>query len=137
MKRKPKSIAKLVDEAACILQRIVRLKAADDNGYARCVTCGKVEPWQDLQGGHFISRTYTAHKCLEENIHPQCAYCNGFSQTSLIAYTKFMYDTYGVSFVDRLMATKNDITKYTRPEIMCIIEDLKSYEKQVRREKGL
>ena len=56
-KKKTKSIAKLVDEAAVLLQLLVRLKAADDNGYVKCRTCDSVMHYKDgMQGGHFISR---------------------------------------------------------------------------------
>ena len=136
-KRKPKSIARLVEEAACILQRIVRLKAADENGYCQCVTCGKVDRWQDMQGGHFLSRKWTAHKLCEENIHPQCPGCNGPKGGAPVPYTLYMLDTYSRDFVDNLEATKWDTKKYGRPEIMGIIEDMKHYESMVRQDKGL
>ena len=136
-KRKPKSIARLVEDAACILQRIVRLKAADENGYCACVTCGKIDRWQDLQGGHFISRRFTAHKLLEEQIHPQCPGCNGPKKGNPVAYTLYMLDRYGREWVDNLEATKWDTKKYSRAEITEIIEDLKHYESEVRKTKGL
>jgi len=76
-KRKSKTIAKLV-EAAEAIQLYVRMKYADDNGYVSCVACGTTRHYKDrVQGGHFISRKWLATKLLEENIHPQCAYCNG------------------------------------------------------------
>jgi len=136
-KRKQKTIASLVNDAATILQRIVRLKAADDNGYARCVTCGKVDHYTNMDGGHFISRRHTAHKLLEENIHACCKGCNGFLNGNLIPYTTFMIDTYGRDFVDELEATKNDTRKYTRAEIMDKIAQLKQYEQDIRQAKGL
>jgi len=136
-KRKPKTIAGLVNDAAVILQRVVRLKAADENGYAQCVTCGRVDHYTNMDGGHFISRKHTAHKLLEENIHACCKGCNGFLNGNMIPYTIFMIDTYGREFVDELEATKNETRKYSRQEILGIIDDLKHYEKQVREQKGL
>lgn len=137
MPRKRKTIAKLVDEAAAILQRIVRMKAADDNGMARCVTCGKVEHWKDLDGGHWIPRTYTVHKLTEENIWPQCKRCNRFRAGEGSAFTLHMIDTYGRDFVDHMEATKREVRKYTRPEIEAKIKSLKEYEKKIKTEKGL
>ena len=136
-KRKPKTVPKMVEEAAVILQRIVRIKAADHAGYASCVTCGATKHWTELQGGHFFSRRHTAHKLREENVHCQCQYCNCFLKGNLIPYTVFMIDMYGRGFVDELEHTKNDIKKYSRGEILGIIEDLKHYEFSVRTEKGL
>lgn len=134
---KRKTIAALVEDAATILQRIVRMKAADQDGYASCVTCGVRKHWKELHGGHFIPRTYTAHKLLEENIHPQCPRCNTFMQGEGSAYTLHMIDTYGEDFVRHLEGTKREVRKYTRPEIMEIIADLKTYEKRIREERGL
>lgn len=136
MRKKP-TIATLVNKAAVILQRIVRMKAADENGYAACVTCGKVDHFTCMDGGHFVSRTYTAHKLLEENIHVQCKKCNGFKGGEYQAYTLYMIDTYGRDFVDDLLATKNQTKKYNRVEILGVIEDLKQYESQIKQERGL
>lgn len=137
MAKKKKSIAALVNDAAAIIQRVVRIKAADDNGYCSCVTCGKTSPWQEMQGGHFISRTYTAHKLDEENIHPQCPGCNGPLRGNMVNYTLYMVDTYGRDFVDSLENTKRVTKKYSRPQIVEIIEDMKEYEKEARNNKGL
>ena len=38
-KKKKKTIAALVEDAAKLLQKIRRLEEADDNGYCRCVSC--------------------------------------------------------------------------------------------------
>jgi NAD-dependent SIR2 family protein deacetylase len=115
--KKKKTIAKLVDEAAVLMQKYVRMKAADRDGYCQCVTCGIKKPWKEMQGGHFISRKWTATKLLEENIHPQCPYCNGPLRGNMIQYTLFMQDTYGREFVEELEILKHKTRKYTRAEI--------------------
>jgi hypothetical protein len=135
-KKTGKTIARLTNDAAVILQRIVRMKASED-GYCTCVTCGKVCHWQECDGGHFISRTHTVHKLLEENIHPQCKGCNGFKGGAYKEYTLFMIDTYGRACVDNLLQTKTEVRKYSRVEILGIIEDLKHYESEIRGIKGL
>lgn len=127
---KKKTIAGLVDEAAVILQRIVRKKAADEQGYCRCVTCGAVKHWKEMHGGHFIPRTHTVHKLLEENIHPQCPSCNTFrAESAKVAYSLYMIDTYGEDFVRQLEESKREVRRYGRQEIMEKIAELKEYEK--------
>lgn len=133
---KHKTIARLVEDAAVVLQRIVRMKAADHAGYARCVTCGKVQHWKEMDGGHFISRRYTSSKLLEENIHPQCKGCNGFRAGEHQAYTLYMIDTYGREFVDNLLATRHETKKYTRAEITERIQELKDYEQTIKTMRG-
>lgn len=134
MPSKRKSIAALVEDAATILQRIVRMKAADENGIATCVTCGRREHWKDMDGGHYISRTYTAHKLLEENIHPQCKGCNRFGHRVHDDYSRFMRETYGDEFVDWLSDSKRATAKWSRPDIEERIRELKEYERFIREE---
>ena len=128
-KRKTKTIAKLVDDAAVLLQKLVRMKAADDNGYCRCVTCGVTKHWKEMQGGHWISRRYTATKLLEEQVNPQCAGCNGPRAKDgivTIEYTNYMIDMYGRDYTDSLLILKNVTKKYTREEIAQISAEFKS-----------
>ena len=46
--KKQKTVAKLREEAAVLLQKLVRMKAADENGLATCVTCGKRQHYKDM-----------------------------------------------------------------------------------------
>ena len=126
MAKKKKTIAALVNQAAELTQKLVKLKAADENGYCRCVTCGVVKHWKEMQGGHFISRTWTATKLLEENINVQCGRCNGPLRGNMIQYTIYMIDMYGRDFVEELQDMKGKTKKYSRPEILDIIDELKT-----------
>lgn len=125
---KRKTIAKEIESAATLLQKLVRLKAADDNGYVSCVTCGKADHYSQLQGGHFIARRHKRWKLAEENVHPQCYGCNGFGMkfgNAEAAYTTYMIDMYGREFVDHMLATKTATTKYTREQVAEIVADFK------------
>ena len=130
-KKKSKSMARLVDDLAVALQKHVRIKAADSSGYVSCVTCeaqGKrtVKHWKEMQGGHFIERG-KAHKTLEENIHPQCPYCNqyGMKKASVVlAYRRYMVGCYGERFVKSLEATANDVVKRCRADVEAEIKDI-------------
>lgn len=120
MAKKPKSLAKLSDDCAVLLQRLVRLKAADDQGYCKCVTCDKVYHFSEMQGGHFVGRGIKATKLMEENIHPQCRGCNcfGMKQTHyVLRYRAYMVDMYGEGFVNDLEAKAWTTHKYDRIEL--------------------
>ena len=136
MTKKKKTIAKLVDDAAVVLQKLVRLKAADPHtGLVRCRTCGVSKHWKEMQGGHFISRKWTATKILEENIHPQCPSCNGGfggkDKGNLIEYTLYMQDTYGRDFVEELKRLKHQTKKYCRADVEAQIAEWKSQIKEL------
>jgi len=105
------------------------MKAADENGYCSCVTCGETKQWNDgMQGGHFIDRGHNLTRIMEENIHPQCAYCNGpCSNRGMVMgrYTIYMQDMYGHKFVADLLDTKGKSKKFTRHELDDIAQDLR------------
>ena len=125
-KRKPKTLAKVSEQVAELMQLFVRLKAADDNGYCSCVTCGVTRHYKDsMQGGHFIGRRWTATRLLEENIHPQCARCNGPLKGNPVAYTLFMIDQYGREFVDELELLKHQNKKWLRYELEEMMTELR------------
>ena len=128
-KRKKSTVAQEVEKAAKLLQRLVRLKASDENGYCQCVTCGKVDHYKSMQGGHFIPRGRTIFKLWEENIHPQCPSCNlwGMKQAHyVLRYRQYMVDTYGerrVKAMERL--AWRPAKKFNREEVIQFARDLK------------
>ena len=128
-KPKKKTIAKVVEDAAVLLQKLVRMKAADDNGYCSCVTCGDTMKWNEgMNGGHFIDRGHTVTKIMEENVHPQCNACNSPNANKGLVigrYTIYMQDMYGHDFVADMLNTKGQTKKYYRDEVLEIIEDFK------------
>lgn len=119
--KKRKSISALSNEVAALLQKLVRIKAADSNGNCVCVSCGRINHWTEMDGGHFISRRHMSTRLMEENIHPQCKMCNGYLKGNLTSYTLYMIDRYGRKFIDELELLKQSTKKYTRTEL----EDLK------------
>ena len=133
-KRKPKSTAKIIDDCAVLMQKLVRLKAADHNGYCKCITCGKVQHWTVMHGAHYIERGKTATKVMEQNIHPSCQYCNMIGDKHIReikdAYSKYMRDRYGDSFVDELFRKSKEVKKYGIVEARSLYADLKNQVKE-------
>ena len=120
MKRKPKTVARLSQDAAKLMQRIVRIKAAnhaDQGGYINCVSCGANDHWSNLQGGHFISRRSMRFRYAEENIHPQCAHCNMYKAGNLIPYTLAMNEMYGEDAVRDMVRLSNEVYKVSRANV--------------------
>ncbi len=126
---KSKTLPKLKKEAAELLQYLVRIKAADDNGYVKCVTCERVGHFKDgFQGGHYISRGNSATLLMEENVHPQCSGCNSFGMkfhNKESDYKKYMEETYGKDFVEEILATRGKPHKFNRAELEDLIKDFK------------
>ena len=133
MANKKKPLPKLKKEALELKQTLVRLKAADDNGYCKCVTCDHVARWNDgMQGGHFISRGKTKWCLVEENIHPQCAGCNGFGMkfhNKEAVYTIYMQEMYGAEFVQNMLDTQGEVVKLSRFDLE---DDIKDSKEQIK-----
>lgn len=118
-KAKSKPINKVRDEAARLLQKLVRLKAADSGGMAQCVTCGCRKHWSKMHGGHWIPRGVQCLLLVEENIHPQCPGCNTFHMKHGIApyqYYRYMVNMYGSAEVLSMLckAEENPPHKWDR-----------------------
>ena len=116
-KKKAKTSQELRQIALKTLQKLVRLKAADDTGYVTCVSCGCSKKWNEgMQGGHFIPKGSSSRWALEEeNIHPQCSSCNQFGMkhgSAEAQYTLYMIDMYGKDHVEMMLDTKNNPVKF-------------------------
>jgi len=128
-KRKSKSASQLRKEALQLSQRLARMKASDNFGYASCVTCGKTDYYKNMDGGHFISKGSSSRWALDlRNIHCQCKGCNGFAMThgtAQIAYTRYMQEEYGDKFVAQMLREKKNILKISTAEYKDMVDDLK------------
>jgi len=102
------------------LQKLVRLKAADEHGYCTCVSCGKIDKWSSFDGGHFIPKGHSSYWALrEENVHPQCKGCNGFGMkhgTAMSRYTVWMQNMYGKDIVDDMETMKRTQVKFYKKD---------------------
>ena len=127
--RKKSTVAQEVEKAAKLLQRYVRLKASDNDGYCHCVTCGKVDHYTAMQGGHFYSRRHTVFKLFEENIHVQCPACNqwGMKTTKIQeAYRIYMEDMYGARRIRAMQRLAwRASPKFDREEVIQFQRELK------------
>lgn len=86
-----------------IFSEYIRLRDAEWNGYAKCISCGKVAFWKDLDAGHFIAKNSGDYfYFLEENVNSQCPYCNRFLHGNLLPYRRNLIEKIGIEEVDKL-----------------------------------
>lgn len=96
-------------------------------GFCRCVSCGAVELWQDVDCGHFIPRGKSATRFMEENCWPQCRSCNRFrAEEAKIHYTRHMIETYGKEFVDELLELSKTLVRRRVQDYLDIEADFKA-----------
>jgi len=124
-------MAKATPRSKCLtaIQLLVRISAADDNGYCHCVTCQDKQYYKDMDGGHFIAKGTSSYWALElDNVHPQCKGCNGFGMRYGIAaqqYLLWMLDNYGREFVENMLATKSNVKKMYKADYVAMLSEFK------------
>jgi len=126
--KKKKSTKTLKNKLDKVFSEYIRLRDSDHLGYVCCCTCGKPEPWQDVDCGHFISRAYIATRFEETNAHAQCRYENRYRNGSPEEYALFIINKYGMKEYNRLRDLKNSGFK---PSIAWYEEKLLHYQQKV------
>lgn len=136
---KPKTKCKpnLVRKLDKIFSLYIRLRDAMPNGYVRCISCGKIKMFDDVDCGHFYSRTHMATRFDEDNCNAECKACNRFSADHLIGYQTNLIHKIGMNRFERLGVK----AKSTCHWLDCELEErIKYYSQKVdelSREKGI
>lgn len=64
-----------VDALDRAFSKFIRLRDSDDNGLCRCISCGKLHMWDDIDCGHFVNRRHMGTRFDEKNCNAQCRSC--------------------------------------------------------------
>lgn len=86
----PKKKINYKKECWTLFSQYIRKKNADWQGNGKCVTCGVVKPWKQLQAGHFVDGRNNKVLLDERLVHPQCYQCNVPLKGNKIKYFEFM-----------------------------------------------
>ena len=113
-----------------VFSEYIRQRDSDENGYGRCIACGKVVHWKNADCGHYINRRFLALRYSEINCNLQCRSCNRFSEGNLAEYGLALQKKYGEDIIKKLIVMKNLPMKYTQYEIEKITEYYKQKIKQ-------
>lgn len=119
------TVAKLKKEADKWYSQYVRLRDADQSGFASCISCGVRKSWRELQNGHFVSRSSSVLRYDEENCNAQCVGCNMFKQGNQYAYALALDEKYGDGTAKKLHDQRFEMHKFTITELEEIIHDAK------------
>lgn len=125
MKKPSRSRAK--ERAWQAMSQYIRQKAADESGYASCVTCGVTKHWKELHAGHFIPKARgNSVYFVEENVHPQCARCNCIdAETAKIHYTRYMEEMYGKEKIEELLGLVGQTVRFRVDDLLEIEAEYK------------
>lgn len=117
-----KTRSKLVRELDRVFSIYIRMRDANLDGFAECVTCGKVDQWKSLQCGHFMSRGKYATRWDEQNCGTQCKKCNIFNQGEQFKFSIHLDQRYGEGSSDALLLRSNQTVKFSNDELKQMIE---------------
>lgn len=98
----------------------------NEMGFIACISCGKLDTFENMDAGHYIPKTYGLSIYFhEQNVHPQCTGCNRFRRGNLTAYAIALRKKYGESILEELDQLKHKSVKYSRDDYKKMIEHYK------------
>lgn len=116
----------------------IRLRDADENGYVKCCTCGKMARWRGdgMQAGHFVGRQHWGTRYNEKNVNTQCSGCNGpYGAGQQAKHAIYIDKKYGKGTAELLEGTRNG-KKYTHVEMEILYCDLRIRAEKLAKQKG-
>lgn len=91
-------------------------------GECVCVTCGKARAWnagiKEMHTGHFIASRRNSVLLEEDNVAPQCSYCNYYENGAPQAFRLWMIVMRGKEVVDRLQRLKTKSVSFGVEELV-------------------
>lgn len=129
---------KLIKELDVWFSRYIRLKYSDSRGYCRCISCGKVYFWKEIQNGHYMSRRYMSTRFSEDNCRPQGVECNIFNQGAIQMYRRALIKEIGEQRVDLIeVRARQENKNWSLFELKQLIEYYKKEVDKLLDEKNL
>lgn len=134
-KKKKIGLSPYIRKLDRIFSEYIRLRDSRPFGYKafRCISCGQVKPYEEMDCGHFVGRTHMATRFDEENCNGECRSCNRFSSDHMIYYQRNLEKKIGTDRVDLLIARGRGTKKWTAWELEILT---KHYEEEVKRMKS-
>lgn len=135
--KKKKSLSTVIEKLDTVFSQFIRLRDSDQNGYCRCISCGKVVFWKYIQNGHFVNRGHMNTRFDEKNCNAQCVTCNCFDEGNNIGYMRGLIDKYGPRIIDELYIKKNQTKKWDAFDLEVLIQDYQKKVDRLKLEKSL
>ena len=127
-KRTRSSLVRKLDE---VFSMFIRLRDSKPYGFTafKCISCGQIKPFEQMDCGHFVGRTHLATRWNEDNCNGECRACNRMSADHIIYYQRNLEHKIGAEKVDLLLALGRQTKKWSEWELEQLI---KYYQDQVK-----
>lgn len=120
-----------------VFSEYIRLRDADENGIAKCFTCGLPRHWTKGDCGHGIGRQHKATKFNEKNNQFQCKKCNGFEGGKREVYKVNMDKKYGAGTWDLMEVMARQPYRWGKFEIDTLTEHYKKLVAELKTTKNI
>lgn len=135
--KKRNSQTTLIHKLDKVFSLYIRLRDAMPSGYVRCISCGQIKKFEDMDCGHFHSRTHMATRFDEDNCNAECKFCNRFSADHLIGYQRNLIQKIGRGRFDLLEVKAHSVKHYTDFELQTLLDYYKQEVKKLKEAKHL
>ena len=122
--RKKQEKPDLVKRLDKVFALYIRLRDLMPSGFGKCISCGKIKPYAQLDAGHFYGRSNMATRWDETNVNAECQYCNRCSSDHLIEYQENLIRKVGVSKFEELRARAKTTKKWSDDDLQKMIAHL-------------
>ena len=134
---KARSLSSLEKTADKWFSLYIRLRDADENGMVKCVTCGKIAHYKEMDCGHFVTRNHKMTRFNEKNCNVQDTSCNQFKKGEQYLHGEYIDSKYGEGAAGNLMYIGKLPCKRTRTDFAYLIEEYKQKAKNRAEELGI
>ena len=132
-KNKP-NLTKKLDK---VFSAYIRLRDAMPSGCFKCISCGKIKPFEQADCGHFFSRKNMSVRFDEDDCHAECRSCNRFSSDHLIAYQTNLIRKVGIQRFELLSAKAHQTKHWSDFELEAMIKHYTAEVKRLSSLKGI
>lgn len=136
-KRKTPSVKTLKAKLDRVFSVYIRIRDSDHNGYCKCISCGKIEHYKQVDCGHYVNRSHMSTRYNERNCNAQYRSCNRFDEGNNIGYTKGLINKYGIKIINDLDILKHSHSHLSAFDYQIMIEHYIKETKKLCEEKRI
>jgi len=126
-----------IESLDTVFSEFIRLRDSDENGYCKCISCGRLFYYKELDCGHFVNRKHKSTRFDEKNCNAQCKSCNSYDEGNSVGYAKGLIEKHGQDVLDLLIAKKNTTTKISQFDIDTLGAMYREKVKELKKSKTL
>ena len=112
-----------------VFSTYIRLRDADEKGYCRCISCGKIAHWKECDCGHYVNRRHMSLRYDEKNCNAQCRACNRFDEGNAVGYHAGLVKKYGAEVIQYLEVKKHNTAHFSDAVYQALI---KEYQQKIK-----